>query len=361
MADLAVRGELYNLMGTDWPIVWFWFELSLMVFIPIILFSIPKIRENRAGQWSVAFIAVGGIVLNRINVGGFMHTGRTESVYIPAWTELAISAGVVSLAILVFLFFIERFKVWEERPVDPEADPKALPHLHDVGSTWLGVPVVANRTVYSLGFVVAAAIGFAMISPEPAASRGVDPTPVSSARGGEKLFIDGNLDGFGTMFNHDAHVGREAAQCATCHHMNLPTDMATTCDQCHQDMYLATDAFRHNWHSSPEGAALSCTECHTQGEVRNADSAKDCTSCHESLFPEAAAIKVEQYQAIGYVSAMHQLCIGCHTNRAQSLNQPALPQCATCHPTSGGAPVLSEELRKHRQERVSKRVVLPPY
>jgi Ni/Fe-hydrogenase subunit HybB-like protein len=403
-ADLAVRGELYNLMGTDWQILWFWFELSVMVFIPFLLFSIPAIRRSRAGQWSAAFLGVAGVVLNRVNVGGFMHQGRGDTLYIPSWTELTISAGVVSIAVLVFLYFIERFKVWEERPVDPEADPTKLPELHAVGSTWLGVPVVANRTVYSLAFIIAAAIGLAFLAPQPATSIGVDPAPVHHARGGDTLWVDGNLDGFGVQFPHAKHVESEGGMiCAGCHHMNLPRDTESGCYHCHSDMYMVTDAFRHDWHASSSGAGVGCIECHAKGEVRTADTAKgcaechgsthsfphdwhtsssgagfdcedchtsgvectvetapECAQCHNGLVPACALIEVKQYQAIGYVSAMHQLCIGCHAELAQRNQNPDFARCAHCH-RSADESLAAQELRVRHPEPAGKRLVLPIY
>jgi hypothetical protein len=122
--------------------------------------------------------------------------------YWPAWTEVALSAGVVAAAALAFLFLVERFRVWEERSADPEEQPLKLPEFDKVGMTWLGPPPVAGRTLYSLGFVFAATLAFAFLPPQPAASRGVDPQPVHRARGGSILWIDGNLDGFGVSFPH---------------------------------------------------------------------------------------------------------------------------------------------------------------
>jgi hypothetical protein len=49
------------------------------------------------------------------------------------------------------------------------------------------------------------------------------------------------------------------------------------------------------------------------------------------LVPAAAAIAVKRYQAVGYVQAMHELCIGCHARAAKAQAKPALARCATCH------------------------------
>jgi hypothetical protein len=137
--------------------------------------------------------------------------------------------------------------------------------------------------------------------------------------------------------------------------MNLPRDRNTGCHQCHRNMYLAADAFQHDWHASPAGAALACFECHPTGEIRRAETAKSCTECHSDLCPEGALITVKQYHAIGYVNAMHQLCIGCHADLSEDLTR-----CTTCH--NGIMDYVdAPDLPYRRRGRLGKRIVLPPY
>jgi Ni/Fe-hydrogenase subunit HybB-like protein len=331
--DLAIRGQLRSLAGANWHTAMFWFEICAMAVVPTALFSAPRVRGTRGGQWAAASLGVFGVVLNRIDVGGVAQLANGSRFYVPAWTEVTISAGVVAAAILAFLFLVERFRVWEHRPADPDADPKKLPEFDKVGATWLGVPSVAGRTVYSLGFIFAASAGFALLAPQPAASRGVDPQPVHRARGDKVLWIDGNLDGFGVAFPHqriEARLGGDAS-CVKCHHMNLPRDRNSACADCHRDMYLPSDAFRHDWHASPSGGRLACGQCHPPGQARTALGAKPCSACHKDLIPAGSTIPVKQYRASGYVQAMHTLCIDCHRQLAQSEGKPDFARCATCH------------------------------
>jgi Ni/Fe-hydrogenase subunit HybB-like protein len=333
LGDLAVRGQLGTLLGPGWQVKMFWFEIAAMAIVPAALLFIPQVRRTRAGQWTAAVLGVFGVVLNRIDVGGLAHLGRGTEFYTPAWTELAVSAGIVSAAALVFFFMLERFKIWEERPADPQADPVKLPEFDKVGQTWLGVPAVAGRTVFSLAFILAASLGFAALSPKPPATRGVQPQLVRRAVGGETLWIDGNRNGYGVSFPHEAIEKRLGGKdsCVKCHHMNLPRDRNSGCYECHTDMYLAGDAFRHDWHASPEGGRVPCRECHDPAKPRVAATAKACDRCHKDLVPPGATIRVKQYQAVGYVQAMHQLCIGCHTVRAQQEGKPDLARCTDCH------------------------------
>jgi Ni/Fe-hydrogenase subunit HybB-like protein len=331
--DLFLRHRGGDLIAPNWRTGLFWAEISLMALIPMVLLGIRRVRESRAGQWTAASLVVFGVVFNRIDVGGLAHLRPEGAFYLPSWTEVSISVGIVAAAVLAFLFIVEHFKIWEQRPADSDADPMKLPEFDPVGDTWLGAPGIASRTVYSMAFIVAAAFGFGFLHLQRAESRGIELAPVHQARGGDILFIDGNLDGLGVSFKHAEHEKREGGKesCVKCHHMNYPRDEATACSRCHYQMYVATDAFRHDWHASPEGARLGCYQCHPSGQVRTAATAVHCDQCHKNLVPAAATIRIKQYQAVAYTDAMHRLCIGCHIQKAKEKNKPEMTRCAWCH------------------------------
>ena len=361
-ADLLLRRQAGSLTDLDWRTAMFWAEVALMAIAPIALFLNERVRRSRAGQWATATLIVFGIVLNRIDVGGVAHLRPQGAFYLPAWTEVAMSVGVVAAAALAFLFMVERFKVWEQRPADPEQDPLKLPELDPVGGTWLGVPGVAARTTYSMAFIIAAALGLGFLHIQAAETRGLDPTPVHQARGGHDiLWIDGNLDGFGVTFKHAEHERREGAKqsCVKCHHMNFPRDEGTACFRCHRDMYLASDAFRHDWHASPAGGRLGCYQCHAKGQARTAATSVTCDKCHKALVPAGAAIKIKQYRAVAYTEAMHRLCIGCHLKKAQENKKPELTRCEWCHMDKRQV-IDSRELTLRRLGLHGTDVVLPP-
>ncbi|MBZ0263512.1 Ni/Fe-hydrogenase cytochrome b subunit [bacterium] len=363
IGDLAVRGQLDALTAQGWRTVWFWVEIVMMVGAPLVFFSVPKLRISRTGQWTGATLGVSGIVLNRINVGGFVHLDRGAGIYLPSFAELAITLAVVATLALIFLFFLERFHVWEERPVDPNAKPEALPEFDYASMVSLGAPSVASRYTRSLAFILAAALGFALLSDDVLTSKGFESNPVRAARGGDTLWVDGNRDNYGVAFPHSQHVkfveeiltpgieitDREnggvsfasetevpqyhdkAAICSQCHHMNLPGDQASGCYECHSDMYNISDSFGHDWHSETAGAGLSCFTCHQTGMAKNAESAKQCNECHDDLVPAYAAIEVEQYLAPGYTDAMHGMCQNCHKIHAEEVEKADLGRCTTCH------------------------------
>jgi hypothetical protein len=357
--DLAVRREWHLLFASGWRTGLFWLEVITMAAAPAALLFLSASRRSRGIQWTAAGLGVFGVVLNRVDVGGLAHLRPGGEFYLPGWTEIAITAGIVSAAILLFLFMIERFRIWEQRPADPDADPLKLPEFNPVDATWLGVPAIAARTTYSLGFVLAAAVGFAFLGSLPAKSRGADPAPVQQARGGDKLWIDGNLDGFGVLFPHAEHEKREGdkASCVKCHHMNLPRDQNSACSRCHSDMYQTSDSFRHDWHASPDGGRVSCAQCHPLGQARTASTAVRCDHCHKDLVPAGSTIQVKTYAARGYADAMHRLCIGCHVQKAREKNKPEMSRCAWCHKEK--REVVDASGVRGEQDFVGRSVVLP--
>ncbi|ROL61375.1 Ni/Fe-hydrogenase cytochrome b subunit [Bacteroidetes/Chlorobi group bacterium ChocPot_Mid] len=350
--DIIFRGAGIFLYDNAWGTYLFWMEIFISVIIPLIILSVPKLSRSINFLYIAALSGVTGIVFNRLNVGGLTHLNNLSEIgkfYFPSWMEIFISAGVVSLAMLAFFFFIENFKVWEHTPEDPDAPAKVKPKFNSF-NIYLGPTKVVNRTKFSFMFVLAFALSFALISGTKLEKKGIDSTEVSKARGADTLLIDGNRNNYGVAFKHVFHQ-QKGISCGQCHHMNKPGDKATGCYECHSYMYQEGDAFRHNWHSSSQGANLSCFECHNKNiskgfEFRNIKSessqnknlaVKKCEKCHKQLIPSDSKIKeIKSYITLSYTDALHKMCIGCHEEKLKTdslikINNPNLTKCSKCH------------------------------
>jgi len=331
--DLALAGKLRLLVSGDWESYLFMAEVLITFIIPLVLLSLPAMRNSLKGLWACSLMVVIGTVFNRVNVSGFAMQS-TVGYYLPSWTEVVISAGVVAAAALAFLFILEKCTIWECRPIDPESALEIIPHFDRFSDTSLGEPTVAGKVKFSLIFIIMAAAGFTLLSGSKVRSEGVVPSPVERARGGDTLFIDGNRNYYGVIFNHSKHKidnGGDSS-CVLCHHMNLPFDKNSPCYICHSDMYLQADALKHDWHASPAGGKLACVDCHLSGRERTALTAKKCQECHKDIFPPGAAITVAEYQAVSYTDAMHGLCIDCHKVKAVEMEGKAnICRCPSCH------------------------------
>ena len=106
--DLAAVGEI-GLIFSAYPqnLLW-WGEIIIGVILPIILFSMHGVRQNRNAVFWSSVLVISGLVLNRFNVSMLALGMRPGFIYYPHWMEFAISVGLVADALLV-IWLAHRF------------------------------------------------------------------------------------------------------------------------------------------------------------------------------------------------------------------------------------------------------------
>jgi Ni/Fe-hydrogenase subunit HybB-like protein len=350
--DLAIRGVLPAALDGSWQSIFFLFEVGVCALLPAILLSIRSVRTSQAGLKTCALLTVFGMVLYRLSVSVIAVYRPPGTAYFPSWTELAISAGIVSAAGLVFLFFTENLNILGEEHQPSRPSPYARPIFDPVtrlyrGNSWW--ESVARRSVI---LIFAAALAVAFL-PGGTAIRAAPHAPVRrAALGWEVLAINGNRDNTQVVFDHLAHQEQLAeaitgdssscltcqqfvnsptsdnSACAACHHLSKPNDEATPCWECHQDMVLPTSIFDHTLHQTALGGNAACVECHVGEHMPN--TAKPCLECHETMLPQVGETAFN-YVAPGYTDAMHGTCIPCHEQEAEAQSKPELARCPACH------------------------------
>jgi Ni/Fe-hydrogenase subunit HybB-like protein len=337
LGDIWRQGKLGHILEGTWASNLFIVEMLMSAVLPMALFAIPGVRTSFKGVWSVATLAVSGFVLNRINASGLSQVWVTGEMYLPAWTEVAVTVGIVAGFALIFLFIQEHF------PVDPhglealerqEAEmERALPRFSPFTQVWLGDGWRRGATVYSMVLVAGLALGFSAV---PTAEKLVE-VPSRRARGGDILAV-GAREPL-VYFNHARHqeVAGGQSACGTCHHLNMIGDIGTSCSDCHRQTYVATNIFDHNAHIRSLGGNVACGGCHDTGNGRTLAPSVACDQCHKEKHRMMAANTVvpafRSAVAASYKDAMHVMCIGCHVEKAAeaSLNRPDLGRCAACH------------------------------
>ena len=101
LLDLMSRGDI-GLAFTAFPVnlLW-WGEITVGVIVPMVLLSMPSVRNNGRGVFWSAVLVVLGLVFNRFNVSMFALEMRPGYSYLPSLMEVAISAALVADAMLV--------------------------------------------------------------------------------------------------------------------------------------------------------------------------------------------------------------------------------------------------------------------
>ena len=113
--DMVNRETIVFLFDGSIQSIMFWIEIVGGIIIPFIILMFEKNRKNPMWLFIGASLVVLGVALNRINV---FITGYAplyaDGPYIPAWTEIAVTVGFISLIILLYRFFALNFPVIEE-------------------------------------------------------------------------------------------------------------------------------------------------------------------------------------------------------------------------------------------------------
>jgi Ni/Fe-hydrogenase subunit HybB-like protein len=375
LSDLAARGVLGMAFTASWQSALFFFEIALSALLPAGLLLARKVRNSPAGLAACSFMAVIGMIGYRFDTC-IVAFARPEGMsYFPDWTEVAVSLGIVAAGLLVFIFFVERFRVYpEEAAGEAEAIPRGRrePDFNPESLRSLLPGRLANPRRFSLAAILGAALALAFVPRNALFGSLLVNTPAAGPRviegvmqkrtsapghdflvaepGGDPpadtqnlslMLIDGNRNGRLVLFPHDRHVEKLGGKssCDKCHHLNLPFDKQTSCAKCHRDTYLTTDIFDHASHVDKLGGNAGCALCHQgPGRAKSRDSSKACAKCHADMTVKGSTVKKPERgmrgYAAGYTDAMHGLCINCHRREKQENPDrvgAGFDRCATCH------------------------------
>ncbi len=375
VGDLWWRGQLTPRTMVSWQGGLFLFELLVSAVIPAVLLSIGRVRRSIAGLATCSTMTVLGVIGYRFDTCIIAFLRPSSMPYFPTWTEVAISAGIISAAALVFIFFNENLRIMPH--AGPGGSDAVLRHVADSPAEPSGQQpflVTADRRRYSLAFIVAGALAIgllpesAVFGPRPErvpaqASRNVEALAVRLDSPQRRAFhlaslagnvpaslkpepvtvrlIDGNRNWRFVPFTHDDHVAKlgDRESCRLCHHQNTAFDHTSACYKCHRDMYETTDTFQHELHMTRLGGNGSCALCHGQGPGRKSrQTALACLQCHGDMVVKGSIVPPAEGGlkgfAPGYMDAMHGLCIRCHQDLADRQPQKYgkdFARCDVCH------------------------------
>jgi Ni/Fe-hydrogenase subunit HybB-like protein len=113
--DLITSGRIENFTLENIFGWLFAVEIGLGMALPMVLLFIKRIRDSARGLFIAASLVVMGVVLNRLDTSliGFAPS-RTEA-YIPSWTEVLFSIGLVAGAVFLFRVVSRYLPLFEGR------------------------------------------------------------------------------------------------------------------------------------------------------------------------------------------------------------------------------------------------------
>jgi Ni/Fe-hydrogenase subunit HybB-like protein len=132
LGQLAYAGNLGYLFTSGMLSILFWAEILVGAVLPLVLFSLKKVRNSPGGLLFGALAVLLGMILDRFNVSWFgvthsnpltyMPSFMGQVTYIPSLPEVALSIGIFSAGILAFglaVKYLDIFEAEEEHSSKP--------------------------------------------------------------------------------------------------------------------------------------------------------------------------------------------------------------------------------------------------
>ena len=114
LGELAFTGEFGLLFTSGWLSVLYAAELLIGAAIPLVLFSLKRVRTSRSASVVAAVFVAAGIILTRFDMSWFALRPVNGLTYFPSWIELALLVGVGAGVLLVFTLLSHFLPVFAE-------------------------------------------------------------------------------------------------------------------------------------------------------------------------------------------------------------------------------------------------------
>ena len=111
--EVAQPGAIAAVFTSGTKSLMFWVELAVGVIIPLILLG-PKVVRTETNLFWGSLCMIVGLFIHRFNVSVIGIHARGWQTYSPAWSEILISAGIISIGLLVFGYIVRNFPVYEK-------------------------------------------------------------------------------------------------------------------------------------------------------------------------------------------------------------------------------------------------------
>ncbi len=199
--DLIARDSLGAAFEGTTASLLFWAEIIVGVAVPAAVFLHPRLRASFPWLVTAASLTVAGVALNRANV---VFTAMAEASrgasYAPYWMEVAVTLGLISTGVLLYLFVTENFPILpreEPTPPGPRGDVLVLgvgnTLMSDEGAGVRAAELLREQAPKGVKVLEAGTLGPELLPDVEAASRLLVLDCVDAGRApGTMVRVDGN-------------------------------------------------------------------------------------------------------------------------------------------------------------------------
>jgi Ni/Fe-hydrogenase subunit HybB-like protein len=115
----VIDGHAWGHLATGWGAL-FLLETVGLVLVPSLLFAWGARNRRPQAVKIAAVLAVGGIILNRLNVSVIAFNWTNPVRYLPSWMEVWVSLTLVTLGVVAFRWIVNRMPIVREHPAFPQ-------------------------------------------------------------------------------------------------------------------------------------------------------------------------------------------------------------------------------------------------
>ncbi len=117
IVDLLDRKAISLLFLPRMETYLYWLEVSIGILIPMVLFSMRKVRESQSGLFAGAAMIIIGFIFNRMNIGITGMEGWAGVSYFPSWMEISVTLSIVVLGFIIFTLAAKYLPIFKhEKP-----------------------------------------------------------------------------------------------------------------------------------------------------------------------------------------------------------------------------------------------------
>ncbi len=113
VGDVVVRGAVGGTLTFDFGAFWWWLEIGLLAFAWV-LYTTPEVMERESGIFTASLAVIFSLVVHRVGVSMVGIDVPEYGAYVPAWTEVMITVGILSWGLIAFRLAIHFLPIYEE-------------------------------------------------------------------------------------------------------------------------------------------------------------------------------------------------------------------------------------------------------
>jgi len=127
-ADLYKQHALGYLFLPVEETAYFWLEMALFIAAPLVLFNLPRLRQQPIGLYWASAVLIAGFMVHRINVSITSLERATHAGYVPKWPEMAVTIMLVAAAVLAFRWAVLHLRIFPQT-MQVSPPPLLLPRM----------------------------------------------------------------------------------------------------------------------------------------------------------------------------------------------------------------------------------------